>query len=244
MQKRRVRWPVVLIAAFFVLIALSGLGFVTVSALEEHDVFCTSCHTVPETTYYNRAYIALDYPTDPVPDLATQHYLTADDDAFKCINCHRGNASLRHRVSTTALAARDTITYLLGREDPTPEKQHIKEAWLPNAACVSCHTDTLLTLAGIDNHFHTRLPQAAEALKNGGKLTVAATYAGNADALRSQGLETIESPLLCSSCHLAHKTVSGGAAKFYMDIDIRNQACVECHLYAGKGPQSTQTLGR
>jgi nitrate/TMAO reductase-like tetraheme cytochrome c subunit len=232
-----------LIAAFFTLIALGGIGFATASVLEEKDTFCTSCHMVPETTYYNRAYIALDYPADPIYDLATQHYATANDEPFKCINCHRGDGSLGHRLSTTALAARDSVTYLLGREDPTIEKTHINEAWLPNAACVSCHTATLLTLKGIDNHFHTHLPQAAEALKNGGKLTVVSGYRGNADALLSQGLETVESPLRCSSCHLAHKQIPGSAADFFMDVNIRNQACVECHLYAGKGPQNTQTLG-
>jgi hypothetical protein len=241
--KRRIHWPVILIAVLLGMIVLGGLGFVTTSALEEHDVFCTSCHTIPETTYYNRAYIALDHRTDPIPDLATQHYVSSDGEPFKCISCHRGDGSLGNRISTTLLAGRDSVTYLLGREDPTIEKTHINEAWLPNNACVSCHTATLLTLAGINNHFHTHLPQAAEALRNGGKLSVVSENTGNRDALLSQGLETVESPLVCTSCHLAHKTVSGGSATFYIDIDIRNQACVECHLYAGKGPQNTKTLG-
>ena len=241
--KRRVRWPVILIAALMGAVALGSFGFVTASALEEHDVFCTSCHTFPETTYYNRAYFALDNRSDPAPDLATQHYLSNESEPFKCITCHRGDSSLGNRLATTLLAGRDSVTYLLGREDPAIEKTHINEAWLPNRACMSCHTEALLTLAGINNHFHTRLPQAADALKNGGKLSVATSYTGNREALLSQGLETVASPLVCTSCHLAHKTIAGGSATFYIDTDIRNQACVECHLYAGKGPQNTKTLG-
>lgn len=73
-KRRRRRWPVYIAVAFLVLIVLGGVGFVTASALEEHDTFCTFCHTIPETTYFNRAYLALDNPQDAIPDLATAHY--------------------------------------------------------------------------------------------------------------------------------------------------------------------------
>src|SRR5258708_33130473 len=70
----RKRWPVYAAIGFFVLVILGGVGFVTASALEDHDSFCITCHTVPETTYYNRAYMSLDNPAATVPDLATAHY--------------------------------------------------------------------------------------------------------------------------------------------------------------------------
>ena len=39
-----------MVAIVFVgLILLGGAGFVTASALEEHDTFCVACHAVPET---------------------------------------------------------------------------------------------------------------------------------------------------------------------------------------------------
>src|ERR1041384_6776435 len=104
--KRRRRWPVLLVIGFFVVVILGGVGFVTASALEDHDTFCISCHTVPEITYYNRAYISLDNPTDDAPDLATAHYLLSqlhNKTDFACINCHRGDASLSQRISTIAL---------------------------------------------------------------------------------------------------------------------------------------------
>src|SRR5260221_10299133 len=148
--KRRRRWPVIAGIAFFVLIVLGGSGFVVASALEEHDTFCISCHTVPETTYYNRAQMSLDNAAAPVTDLATVHYQLYHDHGrpeFECINCHRGDSSLGQRISTLALGARDALIYVSGRENPTLEKTQTAEGWLPNAACVACHTDSLLRLA-------------------------------------------------------------------------------------------------
>jgi hypothetical protein len=242
---RRRRWPTFVAAAFVGLIALGGSGFFVASTLEEHDTFCIACHTVPEVTYYNRAYIAIDNPGEQVSDLATAHYQLSqihNKTPFACIDCHRGDASLGQRLSTLALGGRDAVIYVLGKEDPTIEKTKTREGWLPNAACTNCHTDTLLTLKGLDNHFHTHLPQAAAALASGGTLKVADTTSPDkrADLLRV-GLKTINTTLVCSDCHLAHKTVSAGAA-FFMDNTRRNEACVSCHQTAKEGPQNVNSL--
>src|SRR5579859_2629299 len=108
--RRRRRWPVIVAVGFFVLLILGSVSFVAASALEDQDSFCISCHTVPETTYYNRAYMALDNPNAALPDLATAHYLLSQEHgkpAFSCIDCHRGDASLGNRISTIALGGRD-----------------------------------------------------------------------------------------------------------------------------------------
>lgn len=243
------RWPLYLGAVVLAFIVIGGLSFVVVSALEERDSFCTSCHTTPETTYFNRAYIALDNPADPIPDLATAHYVQAstesDTDAgtpFKCITCHRGDASLSHRVSTLALAARDTVIWASGQANPALAKSHLRESWLPNAACLTCHTDLLLTLNGIDNHFHTNLPQAAQAFRNGGKLTISPKFTGDTETLLKHGLDTVNVDLLCTSCHQPHKELPNAEANFFMDTTIRNQACVQCHQVAKRGPQSLREL--
>src|ERR1051326_119863 len=126
--KRRRRWPVLLVIGFFAVVILGGVGFVTASALEEHDKFCISCHTVPEVTYYNRAYISLDNPANDAPDLATAHYLLSQQHnkpVFACIDCHRGDSSLGQRISTLALGGRDALIYVAGRENPTIEKTQI-----------------------------------------------------------------------------------------------------------------------
>ncbi|MEP7287186.1 MAG: cytochrome c3 family protein [Chloroflexota bacterium] len=242
---RRRRWPVIIAVGFFVLLILGAGGFVTASALEEHDTFCISCHTVPETTYFNRAYISVDNPNDPVMDLATDHYHLSkihNKGDFSCISCHRGDASFGQRISTLALGGRDALIYVVGKEDPTIEKTSTREGWLPNAACTSCHTDTLLTLKGLDNHFHNHLPQAAAALANGGKLIVPDNLKDRQDVLLKTGLETVNTSLVCTSCHQAHSTLPNGAANFFMDSDRRIKACVTCHQDAKAGPQDVNSL--
>ncbi len=247
-QLRRVRWPIYLLASCFALLALGSLSFAVATALEEHDPFCISCHTAPEITYYNRAYYALDHPDEPIPDLATLHYhaaQAADGAAFKCIDCHRGDGSLPHRLTTVALGAYDAIIYLLGQDDPTIEKQGTKTGWLANASCAACHSETLLKLDGINNHFHTYLPQAREAFSGSRSLTIGA---GLQQALSESGdqpptdLETINVQLLCSDCHQAHKAQPLAADLFFMDTLLRNTACVACHLVAKAGPQDVREL--
>jgi hypothetical protein len=244
---QRVRWPVALLAALIGLVAISGGGLAGAALLEEHDTFCTSCHLAPEITYYNRAYLSLDHRQVPIHDLATAHYRVAEP--FRCIACHRGDASLGHRAATLWLAGSDVLTYLAGRDDQTIEKGRVRAGWLPNAACVSCHAETLLRLAGLENHFHTYLPQAAQALARGGTLTVAADFPGDHAALLAQGLDPIEAgsggefEIGCISCHLGHKTVPGGMTEAFIDAEANSRACVACHVAAGRGPQQVDLLG-
>ena len=229
------RWIIAIPIVFFVAILLAGAGFTTATVLEEHDDFCTSCHTVPETTYYNRAIVSLAKINAPVTDLATAHYnlskLNGKPD-FTCIYCHRGDSSLGQRISTVALGSRDALIFVLGKADPTLEKSQVAESWLPNAACVSCHTATLLTLNGLGNHFHNNLPQAAAALANGGQFIVPVEFNASRGSLLRNGLDTIDVSLQCSDCHQSHKTIADGAASVFTEADRVNQACESCHKAA------------
>jgi predicted CXXCH cytochrome family protein len=244
--RRLKRWPIFIGLAFVAMLLFGGVGFVVASTLEEYDTFCISCHTVPETTYFNRAYIALDNPTLAVNDLSSAHYHLAQDgkkEPFGCIDCHRGDGSLPHRVATIALAARDTLTYVTGQENPAIGKTDIREGWLPNAACVSCHKDLLLNVKGLENHFHTLLPQAKDARAQGAPLTVSDVLKGKDEAVKTWSTPVENAPLTCTSCHLAHTTIPNGKAVFYMDAQRRNAACVSCHVAVGKGPQDAASLG-
>lgn len=248
-RKQRGRIATLATATLFLLFAVSAVGFGVASALEEDDRFCISCHTIPETTYYNRAYIAYDHLDTAPVDLASRHYQLAAlrGEAFQCIACHRGDSSLGHRLATIALASKDTAIWFAGREDPTVEKSVksvVSAAWLPNAACAACHSATLLNVAGLDNHFHTHLPQASRAAQNGGTLIFAGTLKGDRQLLQAQWLAPIEAELTCTSCHLAHQAYPNVASQTFIDPDRRNQACVACHLKAGQGPQDIATLGR
>jgi hypothetical protein len=100
----------------------------------------------------------------------------------------------------------------------------------------------LLTLKGLDNHFHTHLPQATIALEKGGTLTVPEALKSKEADLRAIGLRPINTALVCSDCHQAHVTIPGGARDFYMQLDRRNEACVTCHVVAKEGPQDANSL--
>src|SRR5262249_15244529 len=111
-RAKRRRWPAILAIGFVAVVVLGGLSFAVASALEDHDTFCIACHTVPETTYFNRAYQTLDNPKDAPIDLASWHYLNAQAKqlaSFTCITCHRGDAQLPNRAQAITLGARDTI---------------------------------------------------------------------------------------------------------------------------------------
>jgi hypothetical protein len=231
--KRR-RWPLFIVVGFFAVVIFGSVGFVTATALEDHDSFCISCHTVPETTYYNNAYESLDTIIN-TPDLASQHYMLAHQkgDTFACITCHRGDASLGNRVAAITLGGRDTVTWVLGREDPTLNKQQITEGWLANNSCVNCHKDTLLTLKGISNHFHNNLPITKTLHDQGNAYIIPKDYQG--DTINTE-VHTVNTALTCTSCHKPHETMQDGASNKFIDSNSAEvkQACAQCHKDDGQ----------
>lgn len=245
-KRKRLRWQLIVVLVMAGLFLLGGTGFVVVSSLEEHDTFCVSCHTAPEITYYNRAYYALDFPESGAPDLSTAHYLayqTAAKPNFKCIDCHRGDGRLPHRITAVTLGVYDLGIFLLGQDDPTIEKQRTKTGWLADASCTACHTQTLLKLDGINNHFHSYLSQAQAALDHyGGTIEIgAALRAALGDSVRLR-LSPVQVEIFCADCHQAHQAMPLGSTTFYMDSTLRNQACVACHLVVKQGPQDVREL--
>ena len=243
---RRRRWPVIVAVGFFVLLILGSGSFVVASTLEDHDSFCISCHTVPETTYYNRAYVSLDNPSQAVPDLATAHYLLSHEHGkpeFACIDCHHGDGSLGNRVSTIALGGRDAVIYVLGRADPTIEKTQLAEGWLPNASCVSCHTDTLLRQQDLDNHYHNYLPQTGQLVASGATFVVPTpSNSGATESRQNRPIRTVNTSLTCTDCHHAHTSLSNGAASMFVNNTTVADQCVECHKVAGQGPQNANEI--
>jgi nitrate/TMAO reductase-like tetraheme cytochrome c subunit len=228
------RWLPTLGMGILVLLVLGAGGFVTASLLEEHDSFCIACHTAPESAYYDRAHLALDMgvATANVPDLASAHYTLSKEHNkpdFTCINCHRGDSSLANRMQTLALGGRDALIFVTGKGNPTLEKGKIAEGFLPDAACVSCHADTMLTVNGQANHFHNALPQTSKLIANGAQWIVPPDAQGNKDELLSEA-RTVETTVTCLSCHVAHKTIPNGSATTFTQEDVVKLECQKCHL--------------
>lgn len=220
------------------LLTLLGLGILLamgavagISRLEESDAFCISCHTAPEVEYFNRSRMVL--AGEIGQDLASAHYGLIEAGA-RCIDCHRGNGGVVQRGMTLALGARDALIFITGQADPKLEKAEtqIEVPALLTAACVECHTDTLL-LVGYENHFHNKLPAAYAAWKAGGTLT-APPDQPPVDTLE---LSLYKTSVLCVDCHRAHVAVEGAELAGYLDLENTvYPACIDCHREVGHGP--------
>ena len=168
-RRRLPRWLTSSAWCCWVLVVVGIVGFAGGTALEEHDSFCSSCHTVPETTYLNRSDAALVSASAVVSDLATYHFHQAltNTTSFQCIVCHRGDASLGNRIHSLALAMKDPSRWLAAGRIPPSERTTIAEPALVNAACVACHETTLLTQRGNATHFHNLLPATTALVAQG-----------------------------------------------------------------------------
>jgi len=224
-------------AAALILLAIGVGTGLRVSRLEEHDSFCTSCHTVPEVTYFERAQAALGGQT-PYADLSSAHYGRAPSSgeqmAIRCIDCHRGSGSLAHRAVTLSLGARDALIWVTGQSDPTIEKSELIVPFLLTAACVECHLDVLL-VAGFNNHFHNKLPEAYALWRGGATLRRPPEVPDLPD--EAMAVDPSPTEVLCVDCHRAHIHLPGSELQGYLDLATTvYPACVRCHEEAGHGP--------
>jgi predicted CXXCH cytochrome family protein len=232
-----------LLTALFGAVILLGVGGFSAGTLaEEHDDFCTACHTKPEVTYYDRTQQALRAKVgaadlkalaaqDVAIDLASQHYIVTE--TTTCIACHGGNRGLGDRVESLALGLKDTVVQLTAQADPTIEKASTGDPALINRACVSCHVDTLVK-ASFDNHFHVKLPQTWALIQSGVQPIVPAESPNALTDLRTKP-ELLETTVTCLSCHQAHR--SNLDITKYLDQDnVVLPACAQCHQETGRGP--------
>lgn len=140
-------WTTLIIpGAVALVLMIASFGFA--ASMEEHDSFCASCHTQPETTYFNRT------QQKSTVDLATFHFTKE----VKCIDCHSGNG-VGGRVGAMLLGARNAGAYFTHTAvQPAPLTVAIADA-----NCIKCHQETM-TRSDFNNHFHAFLTrwQAAD----------------------------------------------------------------------------------
>jgi hypothetical protein len=156
--------PLALVAAF-VFVLLSAGGFAFAASQEENDSFCASCHTQPETTYYQRSLDAA------AVDLASAHR----QESTRCIDCHSGMGVIG-RVSAELMGAQNAFKWYTGTaSQPAPLLYLIGDN-----NCLKCHADVLTEKHDIDSrtvnfgpkgHYHTYLTQWKEADSNAAACT-------------------------------------------------------------------------
>jgi predicted CXXCH cytochrome family protein len=132
-------FPLMLVFIVPIVLAVGSIG--VVAQKEENDSFCASCHTQPESTYYQRAMASA------AVDLASSH----TSHSTKCIDCHSG-PGLFGRISAISLGAKNAIA-LITRTDVQPAPLTVP---IEDSNCLKCHSNTLAE-TDFNHHFHAYL---------------------------------------------------------------------------------------
>jgi len=190
-KNRTLRWLIVIGAVMAVGIILASGGLVTAIQLENHNAFCASCHTEPESQYYQRSLAA------PV-DLASAH----NAKNVPCIQCHSGPGTAGRVDAIASVAAPDTFAFYSGHY----RKPATVTVPLGDEHCLKCHPDIS---AGQDfnNHFHAFLPRwQAQAPKDAA--TCVECHQGHNTNGRAD-IAYLEEAATVAVCQRCHSTLRG-----------------------------------
>jgi hypothetical protein len=117
-------------------------GLAYALSLEARNDFCASCHTQPETTYYQRTL------QTTLTDLTSAHVAKQ----VRCIDCHSGSGTLG-RLDGLRQGAQDLTAYLTNNY----HQPAVTTKPLPDANCVKCH-EKIFETKSLKNHYHFYLP--------------------------------------------------------------------------------------
>ncbi len=170
-----------------VLLVLGAAGTVTAMTLENQDSFCASCHSEPESTYFQRESAAAS-------DLASWHTINKQT---TCIDCHSGNGFMPGRVSAMMLGASDLFKWVSGRsQQPAPLTQPVGDDH-----CLKCHSN-ITAQRNMNNHFHFFLSQWQA--KDPNAATCVSCHQGHNNSTGDPTLAFLDrqaTTAVCQSCH-------------------------------------------
>jgi len=208
--KRYIRVIQTLVVVVVLGLLLSAGGFAYAASQESHDPFCASCHTQPESTYYQRSIDSQSI------DLASNH----TDQQARCIDCHSGSGVLG-RMQAELLGARNAAAWYT-HTAVQPAELTIQ---IHDENCLKCHQDvtrrdyqpkhqiniTILGRRGEEeeagpNHWHELMARWQEISPSAGS---------------------------CTSCHSGHLT-DGSAATGWENEQTTRSVCEACHHAAGR----------
>jgi predicted CXXCH cytochrome family protein len=189
-QKKAVGFKLTLVV--LVPLVLAGLGVVGVAGAfgfgayqEEHDPFCASCHTQPETTYYQRSTGA-----QPV-DLASAH----TGQKIHCIDCHSG-AGTGGRVSAEMMGAHNAFLYFTGQALQPARLTHP----IDDENCLKCHSQ-VTTARTQNNHFHFFLARWQARDPNAARCVSCHSGHATDGTVDLMYLNEQQTTAVCASCH-------------------------------------------
>jgi nitrate/TMAO reductase-like tetraheme cytochrome c subunit len=179
--------PVILTLAVMGLLLTAG-GFAFAATQEQHDSFCGSCHTQPESTFLQRSAVA-----QPV-DLASFHTAKKTN----CIDCHSG-AGVGGRLAAELQGAQNAFHWFTG----TAVQPAKLTAPVGDDSCLKCHQN-VTSQQGRNNHFHGFMARWQAVDPNAGDCVSChrghSTTAGNAQSNFTN--RQVTQPV-CDACHRA-----------------------------------------
>jgi hypothetical protein len=179
-------WPMALVTAA-VMLVLSAASMAVGASLEEKDTFCASCHSQPESTYYQRS-----TASSPV-DLASAH----KSKTVKCIDCHSG-AGFGGRMQAFYVGGGDLLHWITRTAiQPAPLIHPI-----PDGNCTKCHGATEAT-QDFNRHFHAFLPRWQAVDQNAARCVNCHTAHPTDGDPGIVFLNQTHTEAVCSACHQA-----------------------------------------
>lgn len=165
---------------------MTASGFTFAATKEQNDSFCSSCHTQPESTFYQRSMAS------QAVDLATMHKAKN----VRCIDCHSGSG-VTGRISAELLGAHNALAWYTGTA-VQPAKQTVP---IGDGNCVKCHQNTVAQQATRNNHFHVFLARWQMVDPNAG--TCVSCHGGHTTDGNAQTrfMNDATTSAVCDACH-------------------------------------------
>ena len=195
-----------LILVLLIGIVLAAGGFAFAASQETHDAFCASCHSEPESTFYQRLSGA-----QPV-DLASFH----KPPQGRCIDCHSGQG-LFGRMSAELMGARNALKWYTG----TAVQPAAQTYPITDQSCLKCHQD--VTQRGFTRK--EQLPVPGRGGFEGGEPEERNNHWHE---LLSRWQSAYPTAGTCVSCHSGHLT-DGTAQTGFLNGNTVQAVCEACH---------------
>jgi len=205
-SQKKTKFPIfaVVVAVIALGVILGAGGFAFAATQEQHDSFCASCHTQPESTFYQRATAAQS------TDMASFH--TAQK--INCIDCHSG-VGLSGRISAELMGARNAAMWYSG----TAKQPALLTSPISDANCLKCHQDV------VQRGF---APKEQITIQGSGGRGERGDRAGHWHQFLTRWQAASATAGTCVSCHSGHQTAGTAQTGFMVDQSVQKQ-CDDCH---------------
>jgi NapC/NirT cytochrome c family, N-terminal region len=192
-------------------VVFTAVGFTFAANQEQHDSFCASCHTQPETTFYQNSTAA-----QPV-DLASFHTTRQT----RCIDCHSG-AGLLGRVRAELIGARNAAKWYSG----TAVQPAVLTFPIGDGNCLKCHQ--AVTQRGFVPQEQITVPGSQSGEGEGGGRS------GHWHQFMARWQAAAPNAGTCVSCHGGH-TTGAAAQSGFMNAQNVQDTCNACHQVLRQG---------